>query len=676
MALDADLAARTYWRSLGSVTVPRQEYVALWGTLLPKLIGGDSAKLDLPHDQHPFLGPDNPLHTMVSETLTVFRQNPKNRVVYVGSSGCGKTTAALMVAKQRYCIYFEAKLNSWTTLRGHHLLASELCKSKNGSAAWYATVARRVWQSVAVRAFVLAALVKSGIVKSPYEWLLLSVSDRLVDLIRTACQVFDMIERMDYIAVLQCCSSVIGCAPIVIVDDATLLGMTQQRFDTGGAFGTGTIDLWSCVSNSLRCLSVGGIVEVGTEMRTEHIRTVASFVKKASDDEGASYAIGCFPVVSYDAALASLLTIRPKEQWEVPVESIAYWLQGRPRFFANFLEFAYNNQCQPLAAVLEKYRSDMRSIVSEFRRTKISQEALVGLWHDFLVDRSPKAAALELLGTVACTRRIVSPDSFGNARCGGELRTRCFSGETEGLEFEYDVMEPLLVAAIEAQLEQSEMGKWQSLGNGAPADALDYAVLKRAKEVCRGENMVLSAWLGPEMSSFGSFCVKRVAGGVGMFNLWLRAVLERPDEVFEGLCEARYVAVRPETDAGAGWAFASFDSSGTWIVTGAATREKDGVGMQKWEDQCYRSGVLGRQFMKTNPTEPQKPIEPTDPVLISRRETLLEALEHKSYRGNVRMLVELPRRKGLQRTSSSGNVVFVDETNCENILGFAPVKTV
>jgi hypothetical protein len=203
-----------------------------------------------------------------------------------------------MLAKQRYSIYFLVSLHNLRSQAGHKLLASDLCKPENGSAASYATVARRVWQSVAVRAFVLAALVKAGIVKSPYEWLLLSMSGSLGSLINTACQVFEPIERIDFGMVLRCCSKVIGYAPIVIVGEAPVLGLAKQWFEFNSLSGTAhTIDLWICVSNALCHLSVGGMLELGTQMCPELIRAGTSCVKKSiSREEGALYAIGCFPV--------------------------------------------------------------------------------------------------------------------------------------------------------------------------------------------------------------------------------------------------------------------------------------------------------------------------------------------------------------------------------------------
>jgi len=194
------------------------------------------------------------------------------------------------------------------------------------------------------------------------------------------------------------------------------------------------------------------------------------------------------------------------------------------------------------------------------------------------------------------------------------------------------------------------------------------AVAVLYKVVSLNEDAKLSSWLPLDDMCFAgvrdaTINVSHVVSGKGVFNRWLKAVLENPSDDFIPGVAARNVCVRPETLAGADGAFAAFLGDAVVIVTIACAWYMSSVTKAKWKDQAERSSVLLKQFTQ-KASKGKKSKKKKKGVNDTKRQDIADLL------GTLRVLFELPKRTGKAPLNNiQDGALVVDKWNVESVLG-------
>ena len=638
---------------------------------LPKTVNAllqPSLDLRLPHDGNPLIGDSGPLHDMRDDVLRVIDSPAFAHVVLIGSSGCGKTTTSFMVAKERFCIYLEC----WEQLRDGSAsrLSFHMNRNKMVDETELGAIRRRFKREVLARCALLAILHKTRSI-TPYQWLLLSLSDswHFNDMLKAVRKTVKT-RKMDFDHVFRAVTSQLERPPSLIVDEANLLvGERKVQFnsdDKVDAFGASVKAVSSLSSHLASC------IWIGTKVRLEQSARVTSAVAK-TDGRIETFAFCSFPYISAEEFSIRITSILGSDfAWAAGL------LYGRARPLATLVQRRVASALQDVQSVIAEVCSSTR-VVDEIQSV---MNPNAGFGDSDLLDLWAAAICYDPDGNCFCPERyggtLAFTDGFafglnGGYKTGGRIETGVSSRPQ--LAFKHIVDEPILVDGIISyflqkggdsphdRLYHRAADKCVNFG-GEPSirgQLLDVAVL--CKAVSSQGDARLDAWLPLAIQSFddvrdATFNVSRIVSGKGVLQRWLDMVLTKPDdEFFPGLA-ARNVCVRPETMAGADGAFAAFRDGTCVIVTIACAWYSEGVPKKKWQDQADRSSRLERQFLQKEKGQKD----------TSKNEAVKELLnQHNPL--TLRVLFELPTRQG---SPAGGHVqdgaLVVDKRNVHQVL--------
>ena len=160
---------------------PQQETVNCGGIDFPRCF--DQGLLVAPFDlrlphSNPLLDGEGPLYQMRDDVVRLIdKETCISFPSLIGSSGVGKTTAAFLVAQQRWSIYIEATSSHVLVGEGYKMRAPSL----RGLQADFEDISCRCRREVLARALILAELKRRFPALTPYEALLFQLSAPMLD---------------------------------------------------------------------------------------------------------------------------------------------------------------------------------------------------------------------------------------------------------------------------------------------------------------------------------------------------------------------------------------------------------------------------------------------------------------------------------------------------------------
>ncbi len=655
---------------------------------LPKSVNVEvfrTVDLRLSHD-NPLIGTGGELFNMRDDVIKVIDMPSFAHVLFIGSSGCGKTTTAFMLAKERYCIFLECwERGGSSSLQMYHLQASELQKIRGEDQ--FGTVQRRMTRQVLARCALLAMLHKLGKVKTPYEWLLLSISrnKEFADMLDSLLDVFDG-TMPECGKILRAVAEQIGQRPCLIIDEAHLLVEEKPDIVLNKKKPDVTVDTFGAVACSITNFfrdELAACVWIGTQVRMEESAALVSAVYKV-ESPCVIYAFCSFPWVTRELFLEMAETILDGDHLAASLV-----LCGRPRALATWIheriEYPKMDAGEALKSVVA--RSRLVDEIKSVRRQGLGDSDLCDLWMaaiSFDEDGDcfcPKRYG----GTLAFTSGFANELGLKNEhdfKTGGELE---FS-RRKHVAFVHRLDEPGLIDAI---VEFFGPNAIEHLRGHAivkcinfkrepsiRGQLLDIAVL--CKVVSLPPETPLWKWLPLTDGDFKSIdsakvSVSRIVSGGGVLYQWLEAVLNCPDKEFLPGVAARNVCVRPEHRAGADGVFAAFKGKVVVLVTVACAWYAEVVPTKKWEDQALRSSDLRKQFLTKTEAAVEAPKKKKKVEGDDLNTQIVELLGKKKPRF-LRVLFELPKRQAKRKGKDApgnvdGSVLVVNQDNVEKVLG-------
>ncbi len=662
--------------------------------------------LRLPH-KNPLVGEEGHLFDMRDDVLRVIDGPRFGHVLLIGSSGCGKTTTAFLVARERYCVFLECLPSAAPDCIQPFHISSDALKKPRG-VEQFPTIERRMWRELLARCTLLAILHRRHKI-TPYQWLLLSISDNEVyrEMLRKMRAVFDGVASVDfYASVMEAVARELGYKPSVIIDEAHLLVEDDRSIVIKDAKGAS--DKVDTFGATVMVLSQKGVyfascMWIGTQVGLEQSARLTSAVFK-TDGNVPLYAFCSFPYITTERFAELAVLVLGKE-----FVFAAYLLYGRARTLATLIRERVMRPNVTAEKVVNETRKQSH-LVREIARVlngEFGTDNLLDLWMAAInYDENGETFSPERFGgTLPFTQKFSSAmDVFGDFKTGGQLTQPSTGFDLDAprlrLAFVHVVDEPALVDAIsdyfilkggDSPYHRLYERAVDSCVNfkGEPSIRgmlLDVAVL--CKVVSLGRGTKLSSWLPLQNARFDSvreatFGVTQIVSGKGVLYRWLEAVLYRPEEEFVPGVAAKNVCVRPEILAGADGAFAAFVGKSIVIVTIACAWYSDRLPKKKWEDQAKRSSDLRQQFKFKNAAKvDEETAEKKAKRGIARKKAkntenarnleMVELLDKASPR-TLRILFELPSRKGknLPKDYLEGDALVVDVRNAETILGGA-----
>ncbi len=659
---------------------------------------------------NPFLkDPQCALRSTSRDIVRIFQEPGFHLPILIGSSGVGKTSAALLVCEEMFCLYLE--LSSNMDGRGFYL-DSELFVDCSCS-----DITRRVLREVGKRALVLARLwnVADGKL-TPYDWLLYqfgkeyqAVIDKLEDL---------SFDNTVWRGVINEVAALVGGKMAVILDEAHLICWEKKlnvRTEEGDSPFKETsepvkLTAFQILLRALTSTKVCGVLSLGTQVGLSQAGRVPSLVSKLEKGGPRAYFVGQYPVLRPSWEMQETkwpCTVRQSleacimlgRNCEEFVEFLEGQLNGRCRLVATFVQWFLVQD--PKESVIVRLRaawsmhdgegrnrlwsrlvSEIERDVQYSDRRKLDVEGHVMLWGMCMFNPGDAQEALRNVfgGTLVCTKGVHIPEGKTKLTTGYEVDKP--GGKAD---FVYWLGESALLEALQQYFisRLREDGFYDRVWNSClrrirftnPSSrgfGLDDVALMRICFQCHCAKRPLSLCeffvqnrpQGPQAELFPAndtrmFEVLEMRGGKGMLLLWLEKVLTAPDERANGTGLLwRQLAVRPEPLSGADGAFAAIDSltGEVTIVLFANAWYSDGVTAAKVEKQL-RTGDLKRQFINRA-------------AGVARSRSALQSLLKKELPKSLCVMVELPYRKGLQPEGNvDGGCFVIDQRNCEEVLG-------
>jgi hypothetical protein len=642
--------------------------------------------LRLPHE-NPLLGTEGPLFDMRDDVTRVIDMENFAHVLLIGSSGCGKTTTAFMVAKERYCIFLECwERGGSSGLQMYHLQAEDL-RSERAGEDRVATVKRRMTRQVLARCALLAILHKMKKITTPYEWLLLSISGNkeFADMLDSLLAVFDGTVA-DRGKILRAVSKQIGQKPCLIVDEAHLLVETTRDIVVNKKKSEDKVDTFGAVACSITNFfrnELAACVWIGTQVRMEESAALVSAVYKV-ESPCEIFAFCSFPWVTRELFLEMAEMILHGNHLAASLV-----LSGRPRALATWIHERIKDPKKDAGEAVKSIvrRSRLVEEIKSVREQGFGNSDLCDLWiAGISFDQDGDCFCPKRYGgTLAFTSGFAKEFDLKNLHgfnTGGELEFK----QRKCVAFAHRLDEPGLIEAI---VEFFGPNAFERLRGHAIIECINYEeqpsirgqlldVAVLCKVVSLPPNMRLSEWLPLTEASFkgvkgAEVNVTRIVSGGGVLYRWLEAVLSRPDDDFVPGVAARNVCVRPEHVAGADGVFAAFDAKGAVLVTVACAWYAKVVPTGKWEDQAFRSSDLRKQFLTKAEAASEAPKKKKKGEAVNRNAQIVELLDKKKPRF-LRVLFELPKRQAKRKgqkvpESVDGNVLVVNQDNVEKVLG-------
>ncbi len=331
----------------------------------------------------------------------------------IGSSGCGKTSTAFLVARERFVLYLEV-FSGKVGAEGYQIVNDNVFITlKNGNPS-FGDVERRLNREVMLRAVLLAIVFQRelsvGRVLTPYQWHLFMMSPKsgvLLDRLRKS-QLQNGLDEIYLRWMLSSVEKLIKCKLVVVVDAAQqLVSGRQFLYQPSSTVETTPIDSFQAAVMALTSLStsLAACVFCGTQMSLERSLRISSAVGKL-EGEIPVYVFGKFPFLdgldckaefSVGQSLSSCLKLDRVGLSPVDWAGIFARLQGRPRFTASLITMLVNMRMVQgqLEAVLDEHRVFvLDGLVKEIESSKWSQDDILRLWHCYLTCGS-KGGSLE-----------------------------------------------------------------------------------------------------------------------------------------------------------------------------------------------------------------------------------------------------------------------------------------
>ena len=685
--------------------------------------------LRLPHSNPLLEDKTNPIRIMSSNIVDVFKTDDCKSILLLGSSGCGKSSAAFCVASEVFSIYLEVSDSSQQYNQGYNILRDVIFADSNkGLRVTFADLCRRLYRMISARLLLLLSASKKesscGRKLTPYQWLLYSLSDMFqIDLDAYMKQLAKLNVSSGFIErLLHDCKQNLGSRVLIMFDEAHLFFVEDVFFK----FDAMAVDSFQAVVLAVDQISVKylhGTMYFGTQITLAQSVRLASAVGKCEKHKkllvfGSYPYLRAFdnledPSVEKSLKLCLSSSILKNDNEFIKLCAI---LSGRPRITSNFIlqlietlisirdsaHYAHAIE-NPIKTVLDKMRYFViNQFLEEVKRlqsnddTRLDQSHLLTLLVRITCPWSlSDSSKIITTGTLLCTKRIVMSDEqfIVKFSTGGELRPYNKENPIK-VRFIYSYEEPLLGRALERYLmaendssilkKRKYVKSWydnclETLSSGdntSRGNHLDLLMLYRAIDCCKGEPYFLTDYLGltnlTEMGVMGTpqFCIKSVVGGAGMLNVWIHMIVNNPDEdIIPGL-PARNAAIRPEQNAGADGVFAAFTERKVTIVSIVCAWNEAGVDREKWRDQEKKS-FLNNQFGFAK-----------DGILLQHHKELVKILQDNKKKVDfARILVELPERQTpknkserVQENNIYKGALVVNYKNSVKILKLAKAK--
>jgi hypothetical protein len=369
---------------IGDLVLVKQETVQPSGCklLLPKSVNRkiyETVDLRLPHE-NVLIGSSGPLFDMRDDMLKVIASKRFAHMLLIGSSGCGKTTTAFMLAKESFCIYIEHWADEGVLRHDFNVSAIDLKRVRDGHGDRMSTLKRQMQREVLALCSLLAILHNHYTI-TPYQWFLLSISDNDVfsRMLQSLRNVFDGTVSDDIVRdIMGAVERQLCVKPTLIVDEAHLLVETTRNNGEGQCLDT--FGATMCVVSNYLSPYLAACVWIGTQVSLEQAARVSSAVSKYSErDEKPVYAFCSFPYVSakHFAKLASDVFVED-------YSAASTLLYGRARHFSSLVMHVISKKARGFSTsdVIGMTLSNVK-LVDEIKRVvgpKFSHENLLDLW--------------------------------------------------------------------------------------------------------------------------------------------------------------------------------------------------------------------------------------------------------------------------------------------------------